>query len=163
MRMPHYFNQWPLTIILEITLSVSALLIIPWLLTLNRKLHLFGMPTRPEWVSVSFLGSPMTWAPYWNSEKLGFLADEFSNLEIKAIIKDMPNNHAPRPDGFNGFFIKRCWSIIKEDFIRVIKDFHGISIDINCLNMSHITLIPKNPTQHVWIIIDLSLCSTTLS
>jgi len=31
---------------------------------------------------------------------------EFSNEEMDTVIKTLPNNHAPGPDGFNGCFIK---------------------------------------------------------
>lgn len=80
-------------------------------------------------------------------QDLDFLADDFSSTKIDAVIKDLPNNHAPGPDGFNRLFIKKHWPIVKEDFIRVFHDFHISVIDISCLNSSHIALIPKKPNS----------------
>jgi hypothetical protein len=36
--------------------------------------------------------------------------------EIDTIVKRLPSDKAPGPDGFNGLFIKKCWNIIKNDF-----------------------------------------------
>jgi hypothetical protein len=36
---------------------------------------------------------------------------DFSHEEIDAVIKNLPNSHAPGPDGLNGMFIKKCWHI----------------------------------------------------
>jgi len=33
---------------------------------------------------------------------------EFSDQEVETVIKNLPNSHAPGPDGFNGLFIKKC-------------------------------------------------------
>jgi hypothetical protein len=38
---------------------------------------------------------------------LDHLDSPFTNEEIMAVIKDMPTDRAPIPDGFNGFFMKK--------------------------------------------------------
>jgi hypothetical protein len=53
------------------------------------------------------------------------LDDPFSKEEIDAAVKEMPSDHAPGPDGFNGFFMKHCWNIIVEDFYRLCEFFSG--------------------------------------
>jgi hypothetical protein len=55
----------------------------------------------------------------------------------------MLSSHAPGQYGFSGLFIKKCWPIIENDFLRMINDFGNQSIDLSNLNSSHITLIPK--------------------
>ncbi|XP_073357981.1 uncharacterized protein [Aegilops tauschii subsp. strangulata] len=67
----------------------------------------------------------------------------FSNEEIDAVVKEMPTDRAPGPDGFNGCFLKSCWQIIKEDFYRMCQDFHGGKLDITSISEGYITLIPK--------------------
>ena len=67
----------------------------------------------------------------------------FTNGEIEGVIKNLPNSHAPRPDGFNGLFIKKCWNFIKDDFIRLFKDFCDNNINLSSINSSFIALIPK--------------------
>jgi hypothetical protein len=39
--------------------------------------------------------------------------------EIVTIIKEIPSDRAPGPDGFNGCFYKAAWDIIKVDVIAV--------------------------------------------
>jgi hypothetical protein len=61
----------------------------------------------------------------------------------------MPTDKAPGPDGFNGFFLKSCWEIIKEDFYTLCCDFFNGSLDLQAINNSFITLVPKtnNPVN----------------
>ena len=66
--------------------------------------------------------------------------------QINAVIKALPSDKAPGPDGFNGLFFKRCWYIIKEDFYKFCEDFFGGRVTLNCLNSSFITLVPKITT-----------------
>jgi hypothetical protein len=52
--------------------------------------------------------------------QLPILDNPFTMEEIQTARNDMPIEHAPGPDGFNGMFMKRCWSIIQEDFFEVL-------------------------------------------
>jgi hypothetical protein len=71
------------------------------------------------------------------------LDEIFTNEEIKQVIKSLPNDHAPGPDGFNGLFIKKSWPVIKNDFMRIFSDFCIGTLDSSSINNSHIALIPK--------------------
>lgn len=51
------------------------------------------------------------------------LDEPFSDGEIACVLKNLPAGHAQGPDGFNGIFVKKCWSNIKDDFGRLIKYF----------------------------------------
>ena len=70
----------------------------------------------------------------------------FTEEEINAVVKDLPLDKSPGPDGFNNEFFKSCWDIIKVDVFRFIQDFHAGQISIESLNTSYITLIPKGST-----------------
>jgi hypothetical protein len=59
------------------------------------------------------------------------------------VIKEMPADRAPGPDGFNGLFIKRCWHLIKNDFYALAHSFHDGSINLQSINGSYIVLVPK--------------------
>jgi len=50
--------------------------------------------------------------------------------EIDDVIKHMPADKSPGPDGFNAKFLKVCWDIIAPDFCRLIEDFHKGTINI---------------------------------
>jgi hypothetical protein len=65
-------------------------------------------------------------------------------LEKKLILPlEMPPDHATGPDGFNGFFFKKCWHLISEDFYRFCECFYNGNINLSCINGSLIVLIPK--------------------
>jgi hypothetical protein len=43
------------------------------------------------------------------------LESPFTKEDIDRVVKRLPVDKAPGPDGFNGLFLKKCWHIIKED------------------------------------------------
>lgn len=77
------------------------------------------------------------------SHDLEHLVSDFSIDEIKRVISDLPLNHSPEPHGLNGKFIRKCWDIIKPDFLRLFNDFFNNFIDLRSINSSHIALILK--------------------
>jgi hypothetical protein len=83
-----------------------------------------------------------------NEDILHSLEIPFTEQEIEEVIKNLPNDKSPGPDGFNNEFIKCCWPIIGNDIKELIKDFHDEKISLESINSSFITLIPKcdNPT-----------------
>lgn len=96
-----------------------------------------------------FLGIPYNLAGLFDQLDLECLVTDFSEQEILQVIKELPNSHAPGPDGFNGLFIKKTWPIIKSDFLRVFHNFCSNQMDISSINTCHIVLIPKrdNPAS----------------
>jgi hypothetical protein len=63
--------------------------------------------------------------------------------EMYDVIKAMPSDRAPGPNGFNGIFLKRCWPIIQTEFYTLAADFHAGSLRLENINGSCITLVPK--------------------
>jgi hypothetical protein len=76
-------------------------------------------------------------------EGLENLTIPFSSDEIDTIVQNMLANKAPGPNGFNGKFLKSCWSIIKNDFYKLCHDFFDCSVSLEGLNTSFIIMIPK--------------------
>jgi hypothetical protein len=76
-------------------------------------------------------------------QNLGDLCLPFSREEIDSIVVDFPNDKAPRPDGFNGFFVKKTWHIIRDDLYKLCTDFYDHIADLKSINHSYITLVPK--------------------
>lgn len=74
---------------------------------------------------------------------LEWLEEPFTNAEIDADIKSLPNDKTPGPDGFNNDFIKSCWHFIKDDFYALCLAFQNDSVCLRSINNSYITLIPK--------------------
>src|SRR4051812_26576476 len=71
------------------------------------------------------------------------LVAPFDKKEINDTIKCMPYDKSPGPDGFNGKFLKTCWSLICSDFYSLAEEFLSGHADMEGLNSSFITLIPK--------------------
>jgi hypothetical protein len=86
---------------------------------------------------------------FWNEEdkvrmeKNEMLEADFSEEEIKKAIWDSYAEGAPRPDGFSFIFYQKFWSVIKIDFMELVKGFGKGEINITRLNYAIITLIPK--------------------
>jgi hypothetical protein len=55
----------------------------------------------------------------------------------------MATDKTPGPYGFNGFFLKKCWNIVRKDFIKLAEDFYTGDINLESINTTYITLIPK--------------------
>ena len=87
---------------------------------------------------------------------LDMLAAPILEDEIDSVVKRMPIDKAPGPDGFNGFFLKKCWQFIK-------GDFYSGNANLGCINTSYITLVPKkdNP-ETVSYFRPISLMNITL-
>jgi hypothetical protein len=77
------------------------------------------------------------------SHDLQSIEEPFSREDIDKVIKTMPNDKAPGPNGFNGFFFKKCCHIIKEDFYELCSYFSNGIVDLHAINNSFITLVPK--------------------
>jgi hypothetical protein len=70
------------------------------------------------------------------------LSVPFTKEEIDSVVKSLPIDKSPGPDGFNGQFLKICWHIIKEDIYQLCFQFFDGKLNLESINMGHITLIP---------------------
>jgi hypothetical protein len=50
---------------------------------------------------------------------------------------------APGPDGFSSHFYQKFWSVIKHDFMDLVREFGDGTLDVFRLNYAIITLTPK--------------------
>jgi hypothetical protein len=71
------------------------------------------------------------------------ISQPFLQEEIELVLKQMPPDKSPGPDGFTGLFLKKCWPIIKQYFLKLINDFHEGTLQLQNINESYITLVPK--------------------
>ena len=71
------------------------------------------------------------------------LEKPFTQEEIDEVVKNIPTDKSPGHDGFNNEFIKACWNIIKVDITELIMAFHAGNINLESINTSFITSIPK--------------------
>jgi len=78
-----------------------------------------------------------------NNTNLSSLTVSFTHAKIDAVVRILPSDKAPGPHGFNTYFLKKCWSLVCEDFYSLCDAFYSDNICLQSINGSHITLIPK--------------------
>ena len=76
------------------------------------------------------------------------LEKPFTQEEIDEVVKNFPTDKSLGPDGFNNEFLKGCWDIIKLDVTDLIIAFHVGNVNLESINTSYITLIPKRKYQY---------------
>ena len=67
-----------------------------------------------------------------------------SRDKVESVIKSMPSNKAPGPDGFTSNFFKACWPILGMDIVEVLEEPRRLKQVWLRINATFITLIPKN-------------------
>ncbi|XP_022019626.1 uncharacterized protein LOC110919671 [Helianthus annuus] len=77
------------------------------------------------------------------------LTQPFSLTEIKDAVWECDGDRAPGPDGFNFKFLKRCWSGLQRDSLKLFNDFYNNPCLNNRCSSSFIALIPniKDPMR----------------
>jgi hypothetical protein len=71
------------------------------------------------------------------------LESDLSENEILLAIKGSYSEGAPGPDGFFFMFYQKFWSIIKKDFMALVRGFNQGNLNLRILNYAKIILIPK--------------------
>jgi hypothetical protein len=80
------------------------------------------------------------------SEHLQDMGNIFFEEEVWQVIKDLPADRAPGPDGFVGAFYHQAWGTIKPEIMAaILKLYVGDGRAFVKLNRALITLIPKKP------------------
>jgi hypothetical protein len=88
-----------------------------------------------------------------NLDSLGFQQFELDDLEamftteeVWKVIRDMPSDQAPGPDGFIGLFYPKAWGVLTDVIMAgILKLVVGDGQGFGKLNRSLITLILKRP------------------
>jgi hypothetical protein len=76
--------------------------------------------------------------------ELASLCGRFSKDEVWLVIRSLPLDKSPGPDGFTVCFLQTTWPIIRGDIMRVFDAFwHQDIRNLHGLNGALISLIPK--------------------
>ena len=76
------------------------------------------------------------------------LLKEISMEEVEEVVKSMPNDKAPGPDGFTINFYKACWPTIKSGIWEVVEDSRRLGTILKSLNSTFLALVPKEENAH---------------
>lgn len=84
-----------------------------------------------------------------NEWTVEMLEEPFSQEVIKEAVWSCEESKAPRSDGLNTCFFKKCWDVVKEDLYGMMSDFFRTGKLEKSMNSSFIALIPKteNPNE----------------
>jgi hypothetical protein len=74
---------------------------------------------------------------------LDSLSQPFTHTEIDKVVSYLPSDKSPGPDGFSALFLKVCWPVIKFNFYQLCQEFWEGKVNLQSINDSFITLIPK--------------------
>ena len=78
------------------------------------------------------------------------LQTDLSEFEIETAISQMKQGKPPGPDGLSVEFYTQCWSIVKNDFVNVLKEMYSTQTIDNRIKCGFITLIhKKGPTTEI--------------
>lgn len=80
--------------------------------------------------------------------------DHFTKHEIQEAVWGCEGSKSPSPDGYNFYFIKKCWHFMKEDFVRFINEFHRKAKISKSITSYFLTLISKSKSPKRLTIID---------
>lgn len=72
---------------------------------------------------------------------------EFSDEEVRKAVWECEGSKSPGLDEVNFKFIKEFWKDIKEEFFRVMREFHSNGRIVKGANCSFLVLIPKKNNQ----------------
>ncbi|KAK1278775.1 hypothetical protein QJS04_geneDACA020148 [Acorus gramineus] len=71
------------------------------------------------------------------------LIQPFSDLEIEHVVRSLPHNKAPGPDGYSSEFYHQFWPMLKYDLTQAIAYFYEHAQLAISWGSTHIVLIPK--------------------
>jgi hypothetical protein len=88
------------------------------------------------------------------------LAKDISAAEVYSALKQMHPSKAPGPDGFSPGFYQQFWSLVGKDVVEAVQCFLGSVDQLQLLNSTHVTLIPKvKSPENLSQLRPISLCN----
>ena len=78
-----------------------------------------------------------------NQEEIEIMNNPITSTEIEAMIKNLPKNKSPGPDGFTGEFYQTSWEELMPILLKLLQEISEEGTLPNSVYEATITLIPK--------------------
>ena len=86
--------------------------------------------------------------PRLNQEEIKIINNTITSTKIEAVIKNLPKNKSPVPDGFTGEFYQTPRDELMPILLKLFQKISEERIFPNSFHEATITLIPKPDRQH---------------
>ncbi|XP_062111558.1 uncharacterized protein LOC133822776 [Humulus lupulus] len=77
-------------------------------------------------------------------QQAAFLIKKYTEEEVKTALYSIPDEKAPRMDGYNSGFFKQSWSITGDELTQAVLSFLHSRKILKEINTKNISLIPKS-------------------
>jgi hypothetical protein len=77
---------------------------------------------------------------------LADLGERFTEVEVLDVIRSLPPDKEPGPDGFTARFLQTCWDTIRSDLMAAFDAFWRLDTrNFHDVNGALLSLLPKSP------------------
>jgi hypothetical protein len=78
-----------------------------------------------------------------DTNESNWLKEILRSMKVWEVVRDMNGDKAPGLDGFFMAWFQKCWEVMKEDILKVFKEFHSRGKFEKIFNATFVSLVPK--------------------
>jgi len=78
-----------------------------------------------------------------DTNESNWLKEILRSMKVWEVVRDMNGDKALGLDGFSMACFQKCWEVMKEDILKVFKEFHSRGKFEKIFNSTFVSLVPK--------------------